>query len=132
MLETVKVRTPGRDAMIDVTDQVRRVVTRSGIAEGVCHVLVAHTTAGITINERADPGVPNDILRWLDEVVPWQHDWEHMEPNTASHIKAALFGNSATLIVHQGQLVLGTWQAVFVCEFDGPRERTFHVKVMAG
>ncbi|HUE75822.1 MAG TPA: secondary thiamine-phosphate synthase enzyme YjbQ [Chloroflexota bacterium] len=132
MLSQFSVRTNSRDAMVDVTDRVRGAITASGVRSGVCHVLVPHTTAGVTINESTDPGVVRDLLTYFDRIVPWESDWTHNEPNAAAHVKAAMVGSCATLAIDDGKLLLGPWQAIFFCEFDGPRERTIVVKVIAG
>ncbi|PSL44514.1 secondary thiamine-phosphate synthase enzyme [Salsuginibacillus halophilus] len=133
MLTAVTVQTSARDDMIDVTNQVREAVQKSGAKQGLVTVFATHTTAGITVNENADPDVERDMLRRLDEVYPWHHDKDrHAEGNTASHLKASTVGTEQTLILESGALVLGTWQGVFFCEFDGPRERKFYVKVLEG
>lgn len=117
------VRTGSRFEMIDITGEIRAILKKSGMREGVCHLFVPHTTAAVTINENADPDVPKDILAELDKIVPLHDAYRHMEGNSAAHIKASLFGSSETLLVDGGSLVLGTWQSVFFCEFDGPRTR---------
>ena len=122
------VRTGSRFEMIDITGEIRSILKKSGIREGVCHLFVPHTTAAVTINENADPDVPKDILAELDKIVPLHDAYRHMEGNSAAHIKASLFGASKTLLVDGGSLVLGTWQSVFFCEFDGPRTRNVLVE----
>ena len=117
------VRTGSRFEMIDITEEIRSILKKSGMMEGVCHLFVPHTTAAVTINENADPDVPKDILAELDKIVPLHDAYRHMEGNSAAHIKASLFGSSETLLVEGGSLILGTWQSVFFCEFDGPRTR---------
>lgn len=117
------VRTGSRFEMIDITGEIRAILKKSGMREGVCHLFVPHTTAAVTINENADPDVPKDILAELDKIVPLHDAYRHMEGNSAAHIKASLFGASETLLVEGGSLVLGAWQSVFFCEFDGPRTR---------
>ena len=117
------VRTDSQFEMIDITGEIRAILKKSGMKNGVCHLFVPHTTAAVTINENADPDVPKDILAELDKVVPLHDGYRHMEGNAAAHIKASLFGASETLLVDGGSLVLGTWQSVFFCEFDGPRTR---------
>jgi len=109
--------------MVDITDRVQDVVSRSGIAEGFCCVFVPHTTAAVTINENADPDVRVDILKGLDSAVPLNAGYRHGEGNSAAHIKASLVGSSELVLVEGGRLVLGSWQSVFFCEFDGPRRR---------
>ncbi len=124
------VRTRGRDEMIDITSQVAAVVKRSGLANGVATVYVPHTTAGVTINENADPAVVHDILAALDAAVPWSRDvYRHGEGNSAAHVKSSLVGCSRSIPFADGRLTLGTWQAVFFCEFDGPRSRRCLVTV---
>ncbi len=117
------VRTGSRFEMIDITGEIRSILKKSGMMEGVCHLFVPHTTTAVTINENADPDVPKDILAELDKIVPLHDAYRHMEVNSAAHIKASLFGSSETLLVEGGSLILGTWQSVFFCEFDGPRTR---------
>jgi secondary thiamine-phosphate synthase enzyme len=129
MLDTLSVRSGRRTDLIDITAEVDAVVRGSGIQEGWALVYVPHTTAAVTINERADPAVPRDILMMLNQIVPYKANYTHMEGNSDAHIKATLVGPSEHLIVRNGRLVLGTWQAIFFCEFDGPRSRRVHVKV---
>jgi len=129
-MKSFSISTGARDAMLDITGQVRRAVEESGISEGLCLVYCPHTTAGITINENADPDVPRDLLAALDRAVPWQAGYRHAEGNSAAHVKSSLVGCAAQVIVSGGRLVLGTWQSVFFCEFDGPRRRSFHVEVV--
>jgi len=132
MLEQFTVRTPSHACMIDITSQVRQIVAQSGVAEGWCIVYIPHTTAGVTINENADPTVQSDILQALDRMVPWRGGYEHAEGNAAAHVKASLLGSSQTVLVVGGQLRLGIWQGVFLAEFDGPRARRVWVKVTQG
>jgi secondary thiamine-phosphate synthase enzyme len=115
--------------MVDITSSVQKEVSKSGITEGLCTVYVPHTTAGITINEGADPDVCHDILTKLNEMVPAHGRYRHTEGNADSHIKASLMGSSVTVIVENGRLVLGTWQKIFFCEFDGPRSRKIYMKI---
>lgn len=117
--------------MIDITAEVQSVVSESGISDGVCHVFVPHTTAGITINENADPDVPRDILSTLNKLVPQSAGYQHTEGNADSHVKASLMGSSVTVFIDKGRLALGTWQGIFFCEFDGPRHRRVMVQIMA-
>ena len=116
--------------MIDITGQVRSILRESGVGSGICLVYVPHTTAAVTINENADPDVPRDILAQMDRTIPLRGDYLHGEGNSAAHIKASLFGASETVIVEKGSLVLGTWQSIFFCEFDGPRTRQVFVQVV--
>jgi secondary thiamine-phosphate synthase enzyme len=132
VLETIQVNTPDHSVMVDVTDLVGRKVQESGIRNGLCVISVPHTTAGITINEGADPAVLEDILSTLEAMVPRKGPYRHMEGNSAAHIKASLMGSSVQLIIEDGRLVLGTWQRIFLCEFDGPRTRKVRMKIMDG
>ena len=115
--------------MIDVTRQVAQAVNESGVQNGICTVFVPHTTAAVTINENADADVTRDILDKLDRTFPRKDGYRHYEGNSASHIKASLFGFSETILVESGSLVLGTWQGIYFCEFDGPRTRNFIVDI---
>ena len=114
----------------NVTAKVREAVSKSGVADGIAVVYCPHTTAGITINENADPDVVRDLLLGLDKAYPDRPEFRHAEGNSAAHLKASAVGSSATVIINDGKLLLGTWQGVYFCEFDPPRERTFFVKVM--
>jgi secondary thiamine-phosphate synthase enzyme len=120
-----------RCQMIDITDKVRSVLDKSGIKEGQVLVFCPHTTAAITINENADPAVVDDILLTLEELIPQhRHGYRHSEGNSDAHVKSSLVGTSETLIVKNGRLVLGTWQGLYFCEFDGPRIRQVHVQIV--
>jgi len=132
MLTRMTVATRRRETLEEITERVVEVVRASGVRDGVCHVILPHTTAGITVNEAADPAVAADALNYLAELVPREGMWLHAEGNSDAHIKAALVGHSAAIAIENGELVLGTWQGIFVAEFDGPRARTVLVKVMAG
>jgi secondary thiamine-phosphate synthase enzyme len=132
MLARFEIQTRHRSEMIDLTAQVQEQVARSGVKNGLCHVWVPHTTAGITVNENADPAVRRDILAALDRLVPRDGDYRHSEGNSDGHIKSSLCGHNVTLLVESGALVLGTWQGVFFCEFDGPRRRSVLVKLLEG
>jgi len=131
-VEHVEVRTRKRCEMLDVTGEVERTVRASGLREGVCTVFVPHTTAAVTVNENADPTVSRDILKELETIVPFEDGYEHREGNSAAHLKASLFGPSVQLIVSGGRLLLGTWQGVYFCEFDGPRTRKLIVHIPGG
>jgi secondary thiamine-phosphate synthase enzyme len=126
------IETSARFEMIDITGRVAALVRESGIKQGVCHAFVPHTTAAVTINENADPDVPRDILTALDHIVPLSKSYRHAEGNSAAHINASLFGASQTLLIDDGTLVLGTWQSLFFCEFDGPRTRKVLIKLTGG
>jgi len=129
-MKTLKIRTDRRTQLVDVTTQVERVVAESGVADGVCYVYVPHTTAAVTINEHADPDVATDVEGALDRLVPERGPFRHSEGNSDSHIKAILVGASQVVFVEGGKLALGRWQGIFLCEFDGPRERRMVVKVL--
>lgn len=123
------VRTNARSEMIDITGRIRALLRESKMRNGLCYVFVPHTTAAVTINENADPDVPRDILMELDKIVPLNDHYRHGEGNSAAHIKSSLVGASEMIFVDDGELVLGTWQSVFFCEFDGPRTRKVIVKL---
>jgi len=125
---TVSVKTTARIDMVDITHLVRQEVENAGVRNGLCVVYVPHTTSGVTINEGADPAVCSDIIKKLNQLVPPHDGYRHMEGNSDSHIKASLMGSSVTVLVEGGRLVMGTWQKIFYCEFDGPRSRKFFVK----
>jgi secondary thiamine-phosphate synthase enzyme len=128
-MDSFTVKTRQRNEFVDVTEQVRQSLGRAGIRQGIGVVYCPHTTAAVTINEHADPDVAHDILLWLERIVPQkQPGFRHNEENSDSHVKASLVGSSATVIVEDGDLVLGRWQGIFFCEFDGPRTRTVQVK----
>lgn len=128
MVSTIGIKTRDRSEMIDITSKVEEELQRSGLKDGVCFLYVPHTTAGITINESADPSVVVDIQTTLDKLVPWEAAYRHREGNSAAHVKSSLVGNSATVLAESGHLKLGTWQGIFFCEFDGPRSRKLHMK----
>ena len=129
MLKTLSVQTASQTEMVDVTGQVQQEVSRSGVDEGRLTLYVPHTTAAITINEGADPAVKADILMVLNQIVPWKANYRHMEGNSPAHVKASLIGSAETVIISGGRLVLGTWQRIFFCEFDGPRSRKLHLQI---
>jgi secondary thiamine-phosphate synthase enzyme len=130
MLYRLSVRTRGKVDFQDITGAVRDTIKSSGVKSGVCHVFVPHTTAGVTINEHADPSVVGDIAAQLDKMVPQHSGYRHLEGNSPAHIKASLIGSSQTLFVEEDRLVLGTWQGIFLCEFDGPRNRSLLIKIV--
>jgi secondary thiamine-phosphate synthase enzyme len=123
MTRKFTVRTKSRSHFVDITEDIQKALESSGTNNGVCHVFVTHTTAGVTINENADPDVKADIINSLDDIVPWVSRYRHFEGNSAAHIKASLMGFSVSVPVENGKLVLGTWQCIYFCEFDGPRSR---------
>ena len=124
------VKTSARTQMIDITQDVQKAVSEGAVENGLCFVYVPHTTAAVTINESADPSVKRDVLMVLNLIVPWESDYRHMEGNSPAHVKSSLIGASELIAVENGRLVLGTWQGVFFCEFDGPRNRKVHLKLM--
>lgn len=123
-MERFTIRTGQRSDFIDITSRVQDALARLDITEGMCHVFIPHTTAGVTINENADPSVRDDLIAILDRLVPWTGGYRHTEGNSAAHMKATFTGFTASIPVSQGRLVLGTWQGIYFCEFDGPRNRT--------
>ena len=130
-MQTLSVKTVRRTQLVDVTAQVQKVVPSSGVSNGICYLYVPHTTAAITTNECADPDVARDVEGALDRLVPAAGPYRHSEGNSDSHVKSVLVGASQVIHVEGGKLVLGRWQGVFFCEFDGPRERLLQVKVVA-
>jgi len=128
--ETFTVSTGSRMEFVDITGQIQKEVSRSGMSDGVCYIYNPHTTAGLTINEGADPAVQDDIVEVLKKVIPMNHTYKHMEGNSPAHIMASLMGSSVTVFVEDGRLVLGTWQKIFFCEFDGPRSRKVKWKLV--
>lgn len=129
MYYELELKSDAKTEFIEITDKIIETVNKSGVQDGVCIVYVTHTTAGVTINENADPDVVEDMINYLDKLVPWKDNYKHLEGNTAAHIKASLIGSSQHLIIKDGQLVLGTWQGVYFTEFDGPRNRKVIIKV---
>ncbi len=131
MVYEVSLKTNDRNQFVDITRQIQSIVVQSGVEDGICVIYVPHTTAAITINENADPSVKRDIIKYLDRAVPWREEYyEHAEGNSAAHIKSSIIGCSQTVIVRGGKLLLGTWQGIYFCEFDGPRARKVYVKVI--
>ncbi|MGD0914863.1 MAG: secondary thiamine-phosphate synthase enzyme YjbQ [Thermodesulfobacteriota bacterium] len=130
MIQSFQVRTRAKTELIDITRSVQQAVQKTGIKDGICFIFVPHTTAAVTINENADPSVPQDIVMELNKMVPFEDRYHHQEGNSAAHIKASLLGCSQAVFVDSGKLILGTWQGIFFCEFDGPRNREVYVKVV--
>jgi len=128
MVRYINVRSKSRNEFIDITEMVHEVVKEAGITKGICYLYVPHTTAGITINEGADPSVQRDIVNALSRLVPHEMNYFHREGNADAHIKTTLVGSSLNVIVEEGKLLLGTWQSIFFCEFDGPRHRRIAIK----
>lgn len=129
-MQTFRVRTSAQNEFIDITRSVQEAVKETGVEDGICIIFIPHTTAGVTINENADPSVVQDILMELNKIVSLKGPYRHTEGNSPSHIKASLIGCSQIVLVESGKLALGTWQGIFLCEFDGPRNRQVHVKVV--
>ena len=129
-METCTIKSKNREAFIDITSQVQEIVAASGVRAGCCVIHVPHTTAAVTVNEGADPSVQSDILSYLAERVPHRGSYRHMEGNSDAHIKSTLVGISQVLPIEDGKVVMGTWQSIFFCEFDGPRSRRFHVQLV--
>ena len=126
----ITVKTGSRTEFIDITSEIQQEISSSGFQSGLCMVYVPHTTAAVTINESADPSVKKDILMILNRIVPWEADYRHLEGNSPAHLKSTIVGASELVAVESGRLVLGTWQGIFFCEFDGPRTRKVHLKLM--
>ena len=132
MLMKLNVRTSKHTQMLNITDMIRNAVTESGVRSGVCTVFVPHTTAAVTINENADPDVLRDFTMEINKLVPWEDGYHHIEGNSAAHLKSSLVGASEHIIIEGGRLLLGTWQGVYFCEYDGPRHRKAIVKIIEG
>lgn len=130
MLIELNVTTTKHTQMMDITDKIRKAVTDSGVKDGICTVFIPHTTAAVTINENADPDVVRDFTTEIDKIVPWNDGYHHMEGNSAAHLKSSMIGFSEQIIIDEGRLVLGTWQDIYFCEYDGPRNRKVYVKVI--
>jgi secondary thiamine-phosphate synthase enzyme len=130
MVHYINVRTSSRNELVDITEEVQAVVEETGIKNGVCYLYVPHTTAAITINEGADPSVKDDIINTLQKLIPPGAGYAHMEGNADSHVKSTIVGATQIVFIENGKLLLGTWQAIFFCEFDGPRHRRVAVKVI--
>lgn len=132
MFEILDIHTSRRIEFIDITNKIQKIVSDSNVKDGVCVVYVPHTTCSLTINEHADPSVVNDIINKVAKLIPEKDNYTHLEGNSDAHIKASLFGNSISLIINNSKLLLGTWQGIFLCEFDGPRKRNVFVKILEG
>ena len=126
------IKSKNRTEMIDITSKIQDMVRSSGIGQGLCMLYVPHTTAAVTINESADPSVKDDILMIINTIIPWKAGYRHLEGNSPAHIKSTLFGPSELIAVENDRLILGTWQGIFFCEFDGPRTRKIHVRLIKG
>ncbi len=129
MKSIINIKSRSRTEFIDITEEVAKAIAGSPVKDGLCSLFVPHTTAGITINEGADPSVKEDILKSLNKLIPFQGDYQHQEGNSAAHIKSTLTGVSLSLIIEEGRPILGTWQSIYFCEYDGPRHRKVIVKI---
>lgn len=130
MLEEIGINTNRRVEFIEITNSIQKIVTKSDIKEGICYLFVPHTTAGLTINENADSTVLEDMIMELNKIIPFDDNYEHLEGNSAAHIKSSLIGVNQMIIIEKGKLKLGTWQGVYFTEFDGPRNRKLYVKIV--
>ena len=130
MLIKLDIITNAHTEMKDITRLIRKAVTDSGVKDGICTVFVPHTTAAVTINENADPDVVRDFTKEINKIVPWEDGYHHAEGNSAAHLKSSMIGFSEQLIIDKGRLVLGTWQGIYFCEFDGPRHRKLYLKIL--
>jgi secondary thiamine-phosphate synthase enzyme len=128
----LSVKTHEATELIDITTNINRLVQESGVDQGLCMLYVPHTTAAVTINESADPSVKSDMLMIINQIIPWEANYRHLEGNSAAHIKTTLVGSSELIAIENQRLVLGTWQGIFFCEFDGPRNRKLQVRILGG
>jgi secondary thiamine-phosphate synthase enzyme len=126
----LSVKTRERTELVDITSDINQLIQKAGIDQGLCMIYVPHTTAAVTINESADPSVKSDMLMILNRIIPWEADYRHLEGNSPAHIKSTLVGSSEWVAIENRRLVLGTWQGIFFCEFDGPRSRKLHVRIV--
>jgi len=129
VFKTFNIKSRAKTEFIDITDDINEAIKESGIKSGICYIYVPHTTAGITINEGADPSVKRDIIATLNRLIPFEGDYQHMEGNSAAHIKSTIVGVSQFVVIEDGRALLGTWQSVYFCEFDGPRHRRVVLKI---
>ena len=129
-MQPLEIATRNRSEMIDITSEIQSIVSKSDIKSGFCLVYVPHTTAGITINENADPSVAEDILNSFEKLIPFNERYSHIEGNSPAHIKSSIMGQSVNIIIEDGKLLIGTWQGIFFCEFDGPRNRKIYVQLI--
>ncbi|NWF97895.1 MAG: YjbQ family protein [Nitrospirae bacterium] len=128
MIKYINLKSKTRIELIDITEMIQEVIKEAGVTKGICYLYVPHTTAAITINEGADPSVQRDIINALNRMVPYEMNYSHREGNADAHIKSTLVGTSVNIIIDEGKLLLGTWQSIFFCEFDGPRHRRVAIK----
>jgi secondary thiamine-phosphate synthase enzyme len=130
VFKELMVDTDSKVSLVDITDKISGLLQETGIEDGVCHIFIPHTTAAITINENADPTVRQDIIETLERLIPQSFPYKHLEGNSPAHIKASIIGSSRTVFIRNGRLCLGTWQGIFLCEFDGPRRRRVWVELL--
>jgi secondary thiamine-phosphate synthase enzyme len=130
MVKKFNIQTKSRTAFIDITRNVSKIIKENNVTSGICYIFIPHTTASVTINENADPDVVYDIKKALEKIVPFDDQYKHLEGNSAAHIKASLLGSSVTILIENGELMLGTWQGIYFCEFDGPRSRNVMIKII--
>lgn len=130
MLKKISIQTTTHTEMYDITDRVRSIVKQNDVKEGICYVYIPHTTAAVTINENADPDVVKDFTKEINKIVPLEDNYLHFEGNSAAHLKSSIIGFSETIIINNNDLLLGTWQGIYFCEYDGPRKRTIYVKII--
>jgi secondary thiamine-phosphate synthase enzyme len=131
-MEKIKVTSRDRTDLVEITPDVKEIVEKSGVQSGICVLYIPHTTAGVTVTEFSDPNLMNDILNSINALIPFENNYTHEEGNAAAHIKSSLFNFSMEFIIEEGKLVIGTYQGVFFCEFDGPRDRQVYVKIVEG
>jgi secondary thiamine-phosphate synthase enzyme len=129
VFEEFRIKTPKREVLVNITSEISNIVRNTNINEGICRIFVPHTTAGVTINENADPAVMKDIISYLNKLIPQRSGFSHMEGNSDAHIKSSLTGPSLEILIHKGKLVLGTWQGIMFAEYDGPRNRKVYIQV---
>jgi secondary thiamine-phosphate synthase enzyme len=129
-MKILEVKTSKKIEFIDITNQIYKILKEENIKNGICYLFIPHTTAGITINENADPSVKEDIINMLNKIVPENWNYEHLEGNSPAHIKSSLIGHGEVIFIENGELALGTWQGIFLCEFDGPRRRKVLIKII--
>lgn len=129
-MKILEVKTNKKIEFIDITNQIEKIIKEEDIKNGICYLFIPHTTAGITINENADPSVKEDIINTLNKIVPEDLDYEHLEGNSPAHVKSSLVGHSEIIFIENGKLALGIWQGIFLCEFDGPRKRKVYIKII--
>lgn len=129
MLKKIEIITNNQTEFIEITNNINKIIKENNIVDGICTIFIPHTTAAVTINENADPDVKHDMIKELNKIVPFEDNYRHFEGNAAAHIKSSIMGFSESIIIDNGSLVLGTWQGIYFCEFDGPRKRKIIIKI---